>query len=262
MKHNWEKDENGNVNEWAWESGFHNGVFCVDCGKSVCVHCDPDYMELDDCTGPEPGIDAATALSTLQAENSQLRADLEYEREHANAYHEECGQWEAENEKLREKIEDARLEGYAKGLGEMSEENENLRAEVELLKKEHCAGCSVPVVEAGRLRDLNEAPKLRAELEQVTAERDAAVRQVALISQPNEPLTLEQLRQMDGRPVWIVEPPDWGHWELSADAEDYIADRDQDLYGLKHDDPAGQCGLHVLGWLAYRRPPEGENHHG
>ena len=77
MKHNWEKDENGNVNEWAWESGFHNGVFCVDCGKSVCVHCDPDYMELDDCTGPEPGIDAATALSTLQAENEKMRAELE-----------------------------------------------------------------------------------------------------------------------------------------------------------------------------------------
>ena len=76
------------------------------------------------------------------------------------------------------------------------------------------------------------------------------------LTQPNEPLTLEQLREMDGEPVWIVEHPDWGHWELSADAEDYIADRDQDLYGLKHDDPAGQCGLHVLGWLAYRRPPE------
>ena len=78
------------------------------------------------------------------------------------------------------------------------------------------------------------------------------------LTPPNEPLTLEQLREMDGEPVWIVEHPDWGHWELSADAKDYIADRDQDLYGLKHDDPAGQCGLHVLGWLAYRRPPEGE----
>ncbi len=53
MKHNWERDENGNINEWAWESGFHNGVFCVDCGKSVCVGCNPDYMELDDCTGPQ-----------------------------------------------------------------------------------------------------------------------------------------------------------------------------------------------------------------
>lgn len=50
-------------------------------------------------------MEAATTLSTLQAENSQLRADLEYEREHANAYHEECGQWEAENEKLRAELE-------------------------------------------------------------------------------------------------------------------------------------------------------------
>ena len=75
---------------------------------------------------------------------------------------------------------------------------------------------------------------------------------------PNEPLTIEQLREMDGEPVWIVEQPDWGHWELSADAEDYLANRDQDFYGLKHDDPAGRYGLHVLGWLAYRRPPEGE----
>lgn len=62
-----------------------HGVSCVrTCGK-YCSICD----------------EAATALSTLQAENAQLRADLEYEREHADAYHEECGQWEAENEKLR-----------------------------------------------------------------------------------------------------------------------------------------------------------------
>lgn len=89
-------------------------------------------------------------------------------------------------------------------------------------------------------------------------EVEREVKEAPTLTPPNDPLTLEQLRQMDGRPVWIVEHPDWGHWELSADAEDYIADRDQDLYGLKHDDPAGQCGLHVLGWLAYRRPPEGE----
>ena len=44
---------------------------------------------------------------------------------------------QAENEKLREKIEDARLEGYAKGLGEMSEENEKLRAELEQVKKKN-----------------------------------------------------------------------------------------------------------------------------
>ena len=48
----------------------------------------------------EKFLNYATALSTLQAENSRLRAELEYEREHANAYYEECSQWEAENEKL------------------------------------------------------------------------------------------------------------------------------------------------------------------
>ena len=65
---------------------------------------------------PRMTADAATALSTihtLQAENEQLLADLKYEREHANAYHEECGQWEAENEKLRAELEQVRREREA-----------------------------------------------------------------------------------------------------------------------------------------------------
>ena len=69
-----------------------------------------------------------------------------------------------------------------------------------------------------------------------------------------EPFTLEQLRGMGGQPVWIVEHPDWGHWELSEDGEDYIADRDPELYGLRHDDPEGKYGLHKLGWVAYAYP--------
>lgn len=78
----------------------------------------------------------------------------------------------------------------------------------------------------------------------------------ALRSVPTgEPLTLEQLREMDGQPVWIVEYPDWGHRELSEDGEDYIADRYPELYGLRHDDPEGRYGLHKLGWLAYAYPP-------
>ena len=71
-----------------------------------------------------------------------------------------------------------------------------------------------------------------------------------------EPLTLDELRKMDGEPVWIVEYPDWGHWELSADAEDYVTDRGLSFYGMKHNDPAGRYGLHKLGWLAYRQKPE------
>lgn len=72
-----------------------------------------------------------------------------------------------------------------------------------------------------------------------------------------EPLALEDLKLMDGKPVWIVEAPDWGHWELSEDAQDYIQDRDPDFYGVTMpEDPAGRHGLHALGWLAYRKEPE------
>ena len=54
---------------------------------------------------PRMTTDDATALSTLQAENSRLRAELEYEREHAIAYYDECEQWEVENERLRAELE-------------------------------------------------------------------------------------------------------------------------------------------------------------
>lgn len=40
----------------------------------------------------------------------ELRAELEYEKEHANAYYEECGQWEVENAQLKEKVEDLQRE--------------------------------------------------------------------------------------------------------------------------------------------------------
>ena len=80
---------------------------------------------------------------------------------------------------------------------------------------------------------------------------------IGLRSMPEagEPLSLEQLREMNGKPVWIVEYPDWGHWELSEDAEDYLCDRDTELYGLIYPDPDGKVGLHKLGWLAYAYPP-------
>ena len=84
----------------AWNEQ-HLSVVCGN-GHFAC-----DYLcENEDCIV----IRAATALSTLQAENEKLRADLEYEQEHANAYHEECGQWEAENEKLRAELEQVRRE--------------------------------------------------------------------------------------------------------------------------------------------------------
>lgn len=69
----------------------------------------PSWHDLEDPDATLLG-DAADALSTLRAENEQLRGELEYEQEHANAYHEECGQWEAENEKLRAELERVKVE--------------------------------------------------------------------------------------------------------------------------------------------------------
>ena len=109
---------------------FNENHISVICGSGQCA-C--GYLcDKDDCIV----VRAATALSTLQAENeslrvlselgnmrakdyrvmrdravkaeaenAQLRAELEYEKEHANAYYEECGQWEAENTQLKEKLE-------------------------------------------------------------------------------------------------------------------------------------------------------------
>lgn len=79
-----------------------------------------------------------------------------------------------------------------------------------------------------------------------------------------KPLTLAQLRERGGKPVYIVEHPEWGHWELSVDAEDYIEDRDPDFYGMTCDGrksywcDSERCktGLHQLGWLAYDYPPK------
>lgn len=66
------------------------------------------------------------------------------------------------------------LDNAATALSTLQAENEKLRAEVESLKKGYCAGCSIPAVKAEQIRDLTDAPKLRAELEQVKMECDAA----------------------------------------------------------------------------------------
>ena len=52
MKHKWKLDEHGKPDEWVWEIGFCNGVYCERCGKYVCIHCNPLWEELDDCMEP------------------------------------------------------------------------------------------------------------------------------------------------------------------------------------------------------------------
>lgn len=48
-KHTWRKKGNGEVDCFAWDFDYHNGVVCEVCGEKVCVHCNPEYDELTDC---------------------------------------------------------------------------------------------------------------------------------------------------------------------------------------------------------------------
>ena len=71
------------------------------------------------------------------------------------------------------------------------------------------------------------------------------VRSIPTLTQPNEPLTIEQLREMGGQPYWHVglreeSPPP--HWNI---LDPFYAKHIEDYrYGEN--------------WLAYRRPKEEE----
>lgn len=104
-----------------------------------------------------------------------------------------------------------------------------------------------------------ENKKLRAELENYRkGHREEAI---SALSPPNEPLTIEQLREMDGEPVWCkwLLPEDraieQGKWFIVISG---------DKAGLEIKRPAEYgchfCKIDDYGktWLAYRRPPEGE----
>lgn len=42
-RHLWYKDENGNIDEWRADNGFHNGPECQICHTAFCEHCTPDW---------------------------------------------------------------------------------------------------------------------------------------------------------------------------------------------------------------------------
>lgn len=83
---------------------------------------------------------------------------------------------------------------------------------------------------------------------------DALDMAISALSPPNEPLTIEQLREMDGEPVWIANPDalEYGRWGIVDGV--YQAEDDQVLM-LRGD---YSCHYYGKTWLAYRRPPEGE----
>jgi len=88
----------------------------------------------------------------------------------------------------------------------------------------------------------------------------------------NPPLTLDELREMDGEPVWVQAGSGEEGYAIAAidgdsmflhgpDIEAYY-EPDIDFYMMEYNlDPDGHFGLHVLGWRCYRHKPESEETH-
>ena len=68
----------------------------------------------------------------------------------------------------------------------------------------------------------------------------------------NEPLTLDELRKMDGEPVWVQSPgvPEYGRWAIVEGVGENCL--------FLHDDFT--CHDYGKTWLAYRQKPEEDKH--
>jgi hypothetical protein len=42
-KHDWQKKQDGTVDDWAWDNDVHSGVICNRCYETVCTLCHEDY---------------------------------------------------------------------------------------------------------------------------------------------------------------------------------------------------------------------------
>lgn len=114
-----------------------------------------------------------------------------------------------------------------------------------------------------RKMSVSEIAQIRMDVKRLLRELDALRAQQ---EQPNETLTLDELRKMDGEPVWVCTGSGENGWcVVAVDGESVFLhgpefesffEPDPDFYNMKFNDPDGHFGLHVLGWLAYRRKPE------
>ena len=72
---------------------------------------------------------------------------------------------------------------------------------------------------------------------------------VPTLTPPNEALTLEQLREMDGEPVWIDDKKTWALLQVwDGDNIDAVFPMPRGCFHAES----------VIGKKIYRRPPEGE----
>ena len=81
------------------------------------------------------------------------------------------------------------------------------------------------------------------------------------LTPPNEPLTLEQLREMDGEPVWVTSARERGNipsrWVLFAGVSKSKRNSDVFVFATTGGIAQGYEAVNYgKTWNAYRRPPE------
>ena len=48
-EHDWRRNEDGKIDEFAYDGGYHNGPMCKRCYYSFCMHCNPDGWNEEPC---------------------------------------------------------------------------------------------------------------------------------------------------------------------------------------------------------------------
>lgn len=60
-EHDWKRDENGVIDEYAYEDGYHHGPSCVRCGARYCYECSSGRSDLCEAN-PKQYADSLTTL--------------------------------------------------------------------------------------------------------------------------------------------------------------------------------------------------------
>lgn len=92
----------------------------------------------------------------------------------------------------------------------------------------------------------------------IRLDRIEAIIDDSLTEQPNAPLTLDELRQMNGEPVWVIDGENHSCYVVVNTKNEDCIDNESGAWcfefcGMEGD---GTLGLHKMGWIAYRRKPE------
>lgn len=113
--------------------------------------------------------------------------------------------------------------------------------------------------EIAALRDENDRLCAALKLAQTrAADAEAEVERLrAAYEAPPTSLTLDDLKQMEGEPVYIQYGDGKEGWDHVEDGLPIWLESDPDFINMTCSfDKDGHFGLHVLGWQAFRRRPE------